>query len=75
MAKTVDEVRIENSKTRQSRVDGILLDRRIEEHFNRNKPSVLPGRNVFFNRMRYLNNTKYKDNFSNTFPNAPGSEF
>ena len=72
MAKSIEEA---NAKTRQSRVDDILLDRRIEQHFRTTRPSALPKRNVFFNRMRYLNNKKYKSNFSDTFPNSPGSEF
>lgn len=72
LAKSIDEA---NVKTRQSRVDDILLDRRIEQHFRTTRPSALPGRNVFFNRMRHLDNKKYKKNFSNTFPNSPGSEF
>ena len=31
------------------------------------------GRNIFAFRMRSLDNSNYRENFDNTFPDAPGS--
>ena len=69
----LEEVKKDNARTRAAALEERKFDIKSEK-FHRGQKELLPGRNFLYNTFRYQNQLKkYRENFDNTFPDAPGA--